>query len=212
MENNKIGLVGIIESLEQVNELCGINFNGYTAYVTVPRLRAGSTPDTLYIAIPEESIDYNTLIEDEDGQTRIDIQSKVLITGAIQSLKDFETGKLVVFVLADYFGVTGAGAMYQNDCEVKGSIAKQVINRTTPKGKHIAEISTRVDSLLHRGYCYIPTICWQEDADEAISKEEGTEISITGRFQSRTYSKQLESGEKEERTAYEISVREITYI
>ena len=53
--------------------------------------------------------------------------------------------------------------------------------------------------------CYIPCICWQENADEVANWQPGDKVKLLGRCQSREYMKDAEAG-REVRTAYEISV------
>lgn len=59
------------------------------------------------------------------------------------------------------------------------------------------------------GNCYLPCICWQEQADEAAQWQQGDTVELLGRYQSRQYEKVLDAatGEREQRTAYEVSAR-----
>lgn len=59
------------------------------------------------------------------------------------------------------------------------------------------------------GSCFLPCICWQEQADEAAQWQQGDTVELLGRYQSRQYEKVLDTatGEREQRTAYEVSVR-----
>jgi len=51
---------------------------------------------------------------------------------------------------------------------------------------------------------YLPCIVWGRTAEELSVLPVGSTIRLTGRLQSRTYIKQLDTG-REQRVAYEIS-------
>lgn len=67
----------------------------------------------------------------------------------------------------------------------------------------------KVRNELTGGSCFLPCICWQEQADEAAQWQQGDTVELLGRYQSRQYEKVLDAatGEREQRTAYEVSVR-----
>ena len=79
----------------------------------------------------------------------------------------------------------------------------------TPRGKRITDITVKVRNELTGGSCFLPCICWQEQADEAAQWQQGDTVELLGRYQSRQYEKVLDTatGEREQRTAYEVSVR-----
>lgn len=82
-------------------------------------------------------------------------------------------------------------------------------HRETPRGKHITDITVKVKNEITGGSCFLPCICWQEQADEAAQWQQGDTVELLGRYQSRQYEKVLDTatGEREQRTAYEVSVR-----
>ena len=92
---------------------------------------------------------------------------------------------------------------------VRGVIANNPTYRETPRGKRITDITVKVRNELTGGNCYLPCICWQEQADEAAQWQQGDTVELLGRYQSRQYEKVLDAatGEREQRTAYEVSVR-----
>ena len=139
------------------------------------------------------------------------VGSRLLISGKMQTLKDFETGKVLVFVLADFVGLSPAAAL-QNDVVITGKLAKKPIARTTQRGKHITDIMLTTQNMLTAGSSYIPCICWGDTADEAANWDKGDTVSILGRCQSREYSKLTEDGRREIRTAYEVSVRRARWV
>ena len=93
-----------------------------------------------------------------------------------------------------------------NYVQVEGVICKPVINRQTPKAREIADMMiasqrNRIKS------SYIPCIVWGRNALYASRLSVGTKVYVEGRFQSRIYTKVLEDGETEDRTAYELSLQ-----
>lgn len=91
----------------------------------------------------------------------------------------------------------------ENEITLQGIIAKKPIYRKTPLGRTITNI------LLANGEDRIPCILWGINARFCRDLEIGTEITVSGRIQSREYLKKLEDGTEEIRTAYEVSVSSI---
>ena len=134
--------------------------------------------------------------------------SRLLLTGKVQTLKDFQSGRLLVYILADFVAVSEK-AVEQDEAAVRGVIANKPTYRETPRGKRITDITVKVRNELTGGSCFLPCICWQEQADEAAQWQQGDTGELLGRYQSRQYEKVLDAatGEREQRTAYEVSVR-----
>ena len=126
----------------------------------------------------------------------------------MQTLKDFQSGRLLVYILADFVAVSEK-AVEQDEAAVRGVIANKPTYRETPRGKRITDITVKVRNELTGGSCFLPCICWQEQADEASQWQQGDTVELLGRYQSRQYEKVLDTatGEREQRTAYEVSVR-----
>lgn len=98
-----------------------------------------------------------------------------------------------------------------NSISLDGYICKAPKYRKTPLGREIADALIAVN----RGYRksdYIPCIAWGRNARFAEQLEIGTHVEITGRIQSRKYSKRYLDGTEEERTAYEVSASMIAII
>ena len=98
-----------------------------------------------------------------------------------------------------------------NSISLDGYICKAPKYRKTPLGREIADALIAVN----RGYGksdYIPCIAWGRNARFAEQLEIGTHVEITGRIQSRKYSKRYPDGTEEERTAYEVSASMIAII
>ena len=94
-------------------------------------------------------------------------------------------------------------------------------------GKEYKENSEMENNVIHKQYVckdgsgvfyertengvteFVPCICWQEKADEVAGWQQGDTVELLGRYQSRQYEKVIDtdSGSRERRTAYEISVQ-----
>lgn len=203
IKDNAAGLAGELKEVEEVTELCGLRFNGYLAKIETPRPRG--TLDEVIVAFTD------AVISKEEGDIagfEIAIGSKVLVSGKVQTLKDFESGKVLVFILADFLAMV-RNPMMQGDVALRGVIAHEPVYRTTPRGKRITDISVIVKNELTGNKCLVPCICWQEQADEVAGWQQGDTVELLGRYQSRQYEKVIDtdSGSRERRTAYEISVQ-----
>lgn len=202
IKGNVAALAGELKEIEEVTELCGLRFNGYLAKVETPRQRGAL--DEVIVAFTEAAADRERMRIESYFKTG----SKVLASGKVQTLKDFESGRVLVFILADFFS-TAKAPMMQDDVALRGVIASDPVYRTTPRGKRITDISVMVKNELTGSRCFIPCICWQEQADEAAGWKKGDKVELLGRYQSRQYEKVIDadSSSKERRTAYEVSVQ-----
>ena len=96
-----------------------------------------------------------------------------------------------------------------NSIHLKGTICHVPIYRTTPRGRQIADMTIAVN----RGYeksDYVRCVAWGRAAHFASTLETGDKVDVTGRFQSREYTKVLENGENEIRVAYEMSLNNLS--
>ena len=133
-----------------------------------------------------------------------------MVIGKMQTFKDFTTGKVLVYVLAEYAApVEGEHWENQNDVTLTGKLGRGITYRETPKGKRITDVMVIVPNVIKGNSCYIPCICWQQVADEVKDWEEGTEVVLTGRLHSREYTKRVDDDTTEQRTCYEVSVNTI---
>jgi hypothetical protein len=198
---NAVGLVGELTELKQVENLCGAPFNGYVGKVQT--IRPSGTADEVAIVIPEQIAD----AVEKWGR-------RFLFTGKIQTLKDFRTGHVLVFVLVDYF-TESEKAAEQNDVVVAGELAHAPGYRETPKGKRIADFILKVQNEVTGGMCYIPCICWNGTAVEAMDWQPGDKVKLIGHCQSRKYIKWIatqdgqEEWTSEQRVAYEVSAHTV---
>lgn len=206
--NNAVGLAGEVTELEEVKDICGLPFRGYLGKIETERPRG--TIDEVVIAF-----EWDTPYKAYDGiefdvLREFTVGSRLLITGKVQTLKDFASGKMLVFVLAD-FVATSPKAMTQDDIALVGELAYTPKYRETPRGKRITDIFVKVQNVLTAGTCHIPCICWQETADEVAGWQQGDKVKLLGRYQSREYKKLTDIDKQtiETRTAYEVSVSQI---
>lgn len=206
IKGNAAGLVGTLTQIKEIKQLCGLPFCGYMAKLET--VRPSGVPDEVTVVFAEDvpyracnGIEFDVMQEFVEG-------SRLLLTGKVQTLKDFQSGRLLVYILADFVAVSEK-AVEQDETAVRGVIANKPTYRETPRGKRITDITVKVRNELTGGSCFLPCICWQEQADEAAQWQQGDTVELLGRYQSRQYEKVLDTatGEREQRTAYEVSVR-----
>lgn len=98
-----------------------------------------------------------------------------------------------------------------NGVVLTGFVCKKGDMRTTPRGIRITEMILacwREDDESNVSD-YIPAITWNGTAARAADNlNVGDCIEVRGRLQSREYTKELEHGETEVRTCYELSIEE----
>ncbi|MDE6029455.1 MAG: single-stranded DNA-binding protein [Clostridiales bacterium] len=98
-----------------------------------------------------------------------------------------------------------------NTAELIGYICKPPIYRTTPFNREICDVLLAVN----RAYAksdYIPCIAWGKNARLIKNAPVGQKLDVSGRIQSRQYTKRLENGETELRTAYEFSIGAVEFM
>ena len=212
---NVVGLAGDVKELGAVEHICGLPFKGYMGVIETER--PSGTVDKLVIVFPwdtpykeTDGIEFDVLQEFPAG-------SRLLFSGKMQTLKDFSTGRQLVFMLADFVALSPK-AEHQDDVVLVGEIAYKPTHRETPRGKRISDIFIKVKNQLTKCSSLIPCICWNETADEVANWLPGDKVELLGRLQSREYEKVKEEiyaggvlAEKvtETRTVYEVSVHTI---
>ena len=188
--NNSILLRGSLVELPRFSHANhGRNF--YRFFLEVPRL--SGAVDTLPI-IAEESI-FDS-IDPTAGEM-------LTIRGQIRSHNQrSELGRhLLIFVFATEILVEDGEPI--NDVILEGPLCREPTYRRTPLGREICDVMLAVPRAFHRAD-YLPCILWGRTAQEISVCHTRDHIRITGRLQSRIYTKLTEEGAIE-RTAYEIS-------
>lgn len=103
-EKNVVGLAGDVKELKAVEAVCGLRFKGYLGLVEVER-PSGIT-DTLVVAFAWDTPYKSTQGVEFDVLREYPIGSRLLLYGKMQTLKDFSTGRQLVFVLADFVALS----------------------------------------------------------------------------------------------------------
>ncbi len=192
MQNNVVHLSGQIASeLEFSHEIMDEKFYDFT--IAVQRL--SGQKDFVPVTVSERII----------GENSFEIGNPIGLIGQFRSYNKIvgNHSKLVlkVFVreLCDY------DEQLPNSIEIEGYVCKPPIYRTTPFKREICDLLVAVNRAYNKSD-YIPAIAWGRNARFASTFSVGDKVRLVGRIQSRPYQKQLESGEVEERVAYEVSV------
>ncbi len=113
--------------------------------------------------------------------------------------------RLMLYVYAQELAPSEDLGEDRNEVALTGVLCKPPSWRRTPMGREICDLMLAVNRRYGRSD-YLPCIAWGRNSLTASSWEVGRTVSLRGRFQSRNYVKTLETGETQERTAYEVSV------
>lgn len=126
------------------------------------------------------------------------------ITGQMRTYnnKSGVGGRLIVSALARDISLCEGEPV--NRVFVSGTLCRAPGYRKTPLGREICDIMLAVPRSYNRTN-YLPLIAWGGTARACAQMETGQPLFAEGRFQSRSYVKQLD-GESVNMTAYEISV------
>lgn len=151
------------------------------------------------------AVDILPVIAEEAVMNSIDLSGGEMlrVEGQIRShnLRQDGRRRLLIFLFAS--SVTAESGEPVNDVTVEGILCREPVFRRTPLGREICDVMLAVPRAFQRAD-YLPCILWGRTAQEAARCRTRDRIRISGRFQSRSYTKLSESG-AEERTAYEIS-------
>lgn len=93
-----------------------------------------------------------------------------------------------------------------NSVRLVGFTCKPSTLRKTPNGIYITDSLVASHRSVGRKSDYIPCISFGDNAFDMQNIEVGRQLKITGRLQSRIYTKKLDNEVKEERIAYELAV------
>lgn len=162
--------------------------------------RLSSIVDTIPVTISRHLVE----------EYQISAGMNLAIKGEFRSYNKIENGRsrlmLSVFVTEVTDEIDEANP---NLIELSGYICKLPIYRTTPFNREIADLLIACNRNDNKSD-YLPAIAWGRNARFARNLAVGEQITIFGRIQSREYQKRLENGTTETRTAYEISISQIT--
>lgn len=192
-QNNKVYILGeILTKAVFSHEVYGEGF--YEMNVSVKRLSGQS--DVLPVTISERLIEANKLT----------IGSKLCAIGQFRSYNKIVDGRsrlmLTVFVRElcneEY-------SQNPNTIALSGYICKPPIYRTTPFSREIADLLIAVNRAYNKSD-YIPCIAWGRNARFVKNLAVGEKVALSGRIQSREYTKKISETESKVMTAYEVSI------
>ena len=205
IENNRVCIIGeIVSEFTFSHEVFGEGF--YIANVSVNRL--SDMVDVIPLMISERLID---VTKDYRGM-------KIEVAGQFRSYNRHEgtKNKLVLSIFVRELRFIEEDEMPEeqsksNQIFLDGFVCKPPIYRKTPMGREIADVLVAVNRPYGKSD-YIPCIAWGRNARFAGGLEVGSHLQVSGRVQSREYTKKIGEDEVERRVAYEVSVSKIDLV
>jgi len=205
IENNRVCIIGeIVSEFTFSHEVFGEGF--YIANVSVNRL--SDMVDVIPLMISERLID---VTKDYRGM-------KIEVAGQFRSYNRHEgtKNKLVLSIFVRELRFLEDDEMPEeqsksNQIFLDGYVCKPPIYRKTPLGREIADVLVAVNRPYGKSD-YIPCIAWGRNARFAGGLEVGSHLQVSGRVQSREYTKKIGEDEVERRVAYEVSVSKIDLV
>lgn len=187
---NAITIRGTLLALPQFSHSNhGKNFYRFT--LEVPRLSG--------------AVDLLPVVADESMILQLDPTAgdMLTVTGQVRShnQRDADGRHLLIFVFASAVTVEYGDPV--NDVYLEGILCKEPTFRRTPLGREICDVMLAIPRAFHRAD-YLPCIIWGRTAQDISACHTRDTITISGRLQSRIYTKLTADG-AEDRTAYEIS-------
>ena len=163
----------------------------YRFTLCVPRL--SGTEDLLSVIASEQVLDRMDL----SGGTMLRVEGQI----RTHNIRQDGVRRLLIFVFASSVATEEGEPM--NDVLLQGPLCRNASYRHTPLGREICDVMLAVPRAYGRAD-YLPCILWGRIAKDSADLQTGQVLRISGRLQSRAYTKLTEAG-REERTAYEIS-------
>lgn len=195
MNNNIAKISGKIASdYEVYHSTLGEEF----LIVNVEVARKSGEADVLPVVISEK------LLDDETRNSEF-----VHFEGQIRTFNK-NNGSVETYLFAKDIHIAEEGT-YVNEVKLRGFLCKKGRYRTTYTERKVIDFILAVNRMFNKSD-YLPVIAWGKDAKYVFGKDIAEEFEITGRFQSRRYSKKDANGERIEKTAYEISSSQVIAI
>ena len=160
--------------------------------------RLSGTVDTIHVIAREQLLDKLELDPEAGSET------KLCVRGELRSFNN-KSGvgpRLVITVFARELWLDEGED--ENEIVLSGTLCKTPTHRITPMGREICDLMLAVNRRYGRSD-YLPCIVWGLSAREAACWDVGDAVTLTGRIQSRKYTKLID-GESVEKVAYEVSV------
>ena len=196
MSNNKLRLTGTVtERPVYSHEVCGEEF--YETKLSVPRL--SGQEDVIPVTLSDRLL----------ARTEVKPGAKISISGQFRSYnkREGEHSRLLLTAFAREI-LPADDEVNPNTIEILGYICKPPVYRTTPFKREICDVLLAVNRAYNKSD-YIPCIMWGRNARFIKDMPIGERLWVTGRVQSRIYTKCLSEDRSEERVAYEVSVSKI---
>lgn len=194
---NTVFLQGRIGSeIEYSHDLYGERF--YEFKLNVPRL--------------SEHLDVIPITASEESVNGLKAGELIAVNGQFRSFNrpDGERSRLILSVFAREI-IQPHDDVNPNTAELIGYICKPPIYRTTPFNREICDVLLAVNRAYSKSD-YIPCIAWGKNARLIKNAPVGQKLDVTGRIQSRQYTKRLDGGDSEIRTAYEFSIGTLEFM
>ena len=191
IENNRVCIIGeIVSEFTFSHEVFGEGF--YIANVSVNRL--SDMVDVIPLMISERLIDVTKDYNRHEGT-----KNKLVLSIFVRELRFIEEDEMP------------EEQSKSNQIFLDGFVCKPPIYRKTPLGREIADVLVAVNRPYGKSD-YIPCIAWGRNARFAGGLEVGSHLQVSGRVQSREYTKKIGEDEVERRVAYEVSVSKIDLV
>ena len=195
MANNKAYLRGAVVAKPQFShEVMGEGFYEFTLAIS----RLSGEEDMIPVTISER------IMKDAD----LSVGSVVTVAGQFRSYNKPEAGRSKLMLTAF------ARELPENDysknpnvIELVGYVCKKPVYRTTPFRREICDVLLAINRAYNKSD-YIPMICWGRNARFAGDFAVGQKVAVTGRIQSRNYTK-MQGEEQVLKTAFEVSAAKI---
>lgn len=193
MDNNfnRLRLCGQVESSPAFSHINhGMSF--YKFPLSIERLSGQA--DVLTVIAAEALLEHTPIQEGD----------YVTIEGQLRSFNN-KSGvghRLIISVFART--LTLGGHLPFNQIQLSGILCKTPTLRHTPLGREICDIILAVNRRYGRAD-YLPCIAWGMVAQQVSDMTVGSRLTVEGRVQSRTYTKNI-GGSMTEHTAYEVSI------
>ena len=160
---------------------------------------------TLEVPRLSGAVDLLPVVAEESLLNAMDLSGgeMITVTGQVRThnVRTESARHLLIFVFASSLICEDGEPL--NECVVCGALCREPTYRRTPLGREICDAMLAVPRAFRRSD-YLPCILWGRTAVEVAACHVRDEVKISGRLQSRVYTKMTDNG-PEERTAYEIS-------
>ncbi len=200
-ETNYAKIVGVISTEpEKSHEIEGEKF--FEFIVDVERL--SKIKDSIPVTISERLLQNSSL---KKGDV-------VEIEGEYRSYNKLinEKSRLILTLFAKSFTTLEEHNEDVNEIKLTGFICKQPVYRTTPFDREICDILLAVNRANYHKSDYIPCIMWGRNARFVSNQPVGCKIELTGRIQSRPYTKVMPDGSISDNVAYEVSCQTVAVL